>query len=141
MPEYQTSGDYSATFAPLHHTTFAYDGFDPVRQPNGKEAKTAYTRSRVVTRTVSVGTSASYDSAAGRPVVAETSASTTELYDGHGRLVEVAESAGFSAVTARYGYDVANRLDERRDDLRSRCRSWNQCELRCNCGEGHAVYD
>jgi len=57
----------------------------------------AYSGVRQVARTVKVATSAA----------AETSQTTTEVYDRHGRLFEVTEP---NNVKTRYEYDVANRL-------------------------------
>ncbi|HEX4952275.1 MAG TPA: RHS repeat domain-containing protein, partial [Thermoanaerobaculia bacterium] len=68
----------------------------------------SYTGTRVVSRTVSVGTGR--NSTTNEPV--ETAVTTTERYDGQGRLVQVVEPAGANgaSTTTSYGYDCAGRL-------------------------------
>ncbi len=112
-PEYKTSGDY-AYIDPAHETTFSYDRFDrvtQVTQPDGKISTTTYSGTRVVTNTVKVGTSASYDTTTNLPEIAETDVSRTQYFDSHGRLKSVEEKGtGATLVSTSYGYDTGNRL-------------------------------
>ncbi|MFY9824701.1 MAG: RHS repeat-associated core domain-containing protein [Thermoanaerobaculia bacterium] len=87
-----------------------YSGYDPfgrpgtITPPDGAAHKVTMTYHgvRQVDRTVKIGTS---------PGV-ETAATTTEIYDRHGRLYSVTEPSGSGGalVTTTYGYDVGNRL-------------------------------
>jgi YD repeat-containing protein len=84
-------------------TTFL--NFDPFGRPGtirpadgaAHDVTISYAGVRQVSRTVKVATSAT----------AETSQTTTEIYDRHGRLYEVTEP---NNVKTRYDYDVGNRL-------------------------------
>jgi RHS repeat-associated protein len=94
--------------SPTNQTTFLnYDAFGrpgTIRPPDGAAHDVAMTYHgvRQVDRTVKIATAQG----------SETSATTTEIYDRHGRLVSVAEPSGSGGtnVTTFYGYDVGNRL-------------------------------
>lgn len=85
-----TSFDYDALGRPV--TITPPDG-------NAHNVTVSYQGARQITRTSKVATSLS----------AETNAATTETYDRHGRLYEVAEPNG---VKTRYEYDAGNRLSK-----------------------------
>ena len=90
--------------------TTSYSSFDPFGRPltitppdgTGHNVTMTYAGVRQVTRTLSVGTTAT----------TESSSTTTETYDRQGRLSTVAEPSGSggAVVTTTYGYDVGNRL-------------------------------
>lgn len=93
-----TSGDYTALAAGTRTTAFEYDQFGrPTRvlTPDGKRTGFTYEGTRIVKRTVDVG---------------GTDATTTETYDGHGRLIEVKEGPVIGGSTTSYGYDLGDRL-------------------------------
>ncbi|MFL6192558.1 MAG: hypothetical protein ACJ75H_00195, partial [Thermoanaerobaculia bacterium] len=87
-----------------------YLGYDPfgrpgtIRPPDGAahDVSLSYTGTRQVSRTVKIATASGVES----------TATTTEIYDLHGRLLSVAEPSGANGavVTTTYGYDVGNRL-------------------------------
>lgn len=93
-----------------------YRDYDPfarpttIRPPDGSvhDISLRYFGSRVVERTVSIGTS--YNS--GTQTVTEAPAKTTETYDHQGRLLKVTEPSGATGaqVTTSYSYDAGNRL-------------------------------
>ncbi len=91
----------------------SYDAFGrpgTVRPPDGPSHDVSfdYFGTRLVTRTVKVGTS--YNAANG--TVNELPAATTETYDHHGRLTKVVEpsGAGGANISTTYDYDAADRL-------------------------------
>jgi RHS repeat-associated protein len=97
-----------ATGTPSNRTQFLdYDPFGRpgvIRPPDGTghDVTMTYLGVRQVDRTVKIATSSG----------SETAATTTEVYDRHGRLLSVTESSGSGGanVTTTYGYDVGNRL-------------------------------
>lgn len=100
------------TASPTSWTKFLdYDPFGrpkTIRPPDGlnHDVTVNYYGVRVVDRTVKVGTA--YNAG----VVTESAATTTEVYDHHGRLDKVTEPSGASGanVTTTYDYDAGNRL-------------------------------
>ncbi len=95
--------------SPSNKTYFlSYDPFGrpgTIRPPDGTshDVTMTYQGVRQVNRTVKIATNAGGN---------ETSSTTTEIYDRHGRLISVAEPSGSggATVTTSYGYDVGNRL-------------------------------
>jgi RHS repeat-associated protein len=96
------------TGQPTSRTTFSqYDPFGrpgTITPPDGAAHNVTLTYSgvRQVDRTVKIATA----------VGSETAVTTTEVYDRHGRLLQVTEpsgNAGANVITS-YGYDVGNRL-------------------------------
>jgi YD repeat-containing protein len=103
--EYEANGSFSDSPA-AQSTKFDYDSFGrvtKVTEANDKvSSTTAYTGARKSARSVSIATVAEPD---GKTFT------TTETYDGHGRLLSVEEpSAGNALTTTSYQYDVAGRL-------------------------------
>ncbi|NJL28955.1 MAG: hypothetical protein HC897_14235, partial [Thermoanaerobaculia bacterium] len=96
---------------PTHWTE--YLGRDPfgrpttIRPPDGSahDVSFSYNGERLMSRTVKIGTSRATNG-----TINETPATTTEEYDGQGRLWKVTEPAG--GQTADYRYDVGQRLSE-----------------------------
>jgi YD repeat-containing protein len=106
MPQYTTSSDYEPAFAPDHWTTTTYDAFDrPLKltAADGKETTFAYTGTSKIDRTTTVATSSS----------AEAPSTTTDAYDGLGRLYKVTEpvtSGNAANSITTYAYDIGGRL-------------------------------
>jgi YD repeat-containing protein len=94
--------EYEESDSPAHFTVFSnFDVFGRARtvtRPDGTISTAQYAGSRRVDRSAYIHTQAGPD----------TPATTTELYDVHGRLYEVHESG--DNLVATYTYDVANRL-------------------------------
>jgi YD repeat-containing protein len=95
--------------APSHFTIFSnFDAFGRAQtitapdQTSVTATQVAYTGTRQVVRSVSVGTSLS------NGTVSQQLEDTTEVYDRAGRLVKVTEPGGDSQTT--YGYDAADHL-------------------------------
>ena len=112
MAEYRTTPDYEATFAPAHETTFTYDTFGrptSITTPDGRTSTITYTGTRQIARTVMIGGAASWNVVMSMPIVSERNVTTTETYDGYGRLITVAENPG-TPTTTSYTYDYADRL-------------------------------
>jgi len=89
------------TFVPPYKTTYAYDGLDKqkaVTAPDQSVIRFAYSGAHSMSRTVGISTVAGQ---------ADTAVTTTETYDGQGRLASV---AGADGTTAAYSYDAGNRL-------------------------------
>ncbi len=105
VSEWQASGTSGSN---LRRTI--YSGFDVFSRPTtitppdgaGHNITLSYVGNRVTTRTAKVATSAS----------AEADSTTTEEYDGQGRLWKVTEPSGSAGanVTTTYTYDVGKRL-------------------------------
>ncbi len=95
--------------SPANKTYFlSYDPFGrpgTLRPPDGAshDVTMTYQGVRQVSRAVKITTNAGGG---------ETSSTTTEVYDRHGRLISVSEPSGSggAVVTTSYGYDVGNRL-------------------------------
>jgi RHS repeat-associated protein len=110
----QVSESYLLNTTPTVWTKYlSYDAFGrpgTVRPPDGQAHDVTFTYSgvRAVDRTVNVGTT--YNAATGN--VTEAAATTTEIYDHHGRLYKVTEPSGTAGanVTTTYSYDAADRL-------------------------------
>lgn len=110
----QVSESYLLNTTPAAWTKYlSYDAFGrpgTVRPPDGQahDVTFAYYGVRAVDRTVNVGTT--YNAATG--TVTEAAATTTEIYDHHGRLYKVTEPSGAAGanVTTTYWYDAADRL-------------------------------
>ncbi|HEY0142260.1 MAG TPA: RHS repeat domain-containing protein, partial [Thermoanaerobaculia bacterium] len=112
MPEYRMTADYEPAFTPAHETTFTYDTFGRPKSsttPDSKTSTVTYTGTRQIARTVSIGGPANWNVQLATPAVSERNVTTTETYDGHGRLVSVAENTG-TPTTTSYTYDYADRL-------------------------------
>ena len=97
-----TTGAATSKTSFLNYDPFGRPG--TIQPPDGAAHDVALTYSgvRQVNRTVKIATA----------LGAETAATTTEIYDRHGRLVAVTEPSGAASasVTTSYGYDVGNRL-------------------------------
>jgi YD repeat-containing protein len=107
MPEYTTTSDYQQAFTPAYVATTAYDAFDrplKLKAADGKETTFAYTGTSKIDRTTTVATSTS---------TTETLSTTTENYDGLGRLSKVTEPATSGTTpnsSTTYAYDIGGRL-------------------------------
>ncbi len=96
------------TGAAISKTSFSqYDPFGrpgTITPPDGAahNITLTYSGTRQVDRTMKIATTVS----------SETAVTTTEVYDRHGRLLQVTEPSGDGGanVTTSYGYDVGNRL-------------------------------
>jgi RHS repeat-associated protein len=110
----QSVSELEAT--PTHYTSFLYDSLgreQTVTPPDGVQHSVtyAYTGVRQRSRIQTIATDGDYHDNQ-HPHPTETPSTTTETYDGLGRLTEVSEPSGENGalVTTEYTYDVANRL-------------------------------
>ena len=100
----------SDTAQPSNWTSYTYDAFSrpvSITSADGKVTNFSYIGVRVVTKTVTVGSTYS----AGN--VLESSANTTEEYDRQGRLWKISEAANSTQLaTTEYSYEIGGKLSK-----------------------------